>query len=53
MEEVELILKDINQALQSGTSAILILVENPWVDRLLDMIESVPGRTCWHAVRSQ
>lgn len=46
-------LKDINQALQPGTSAILILVENPWVEHLLDVIEPVPGKTFRHAVRSQ
>lgn len=46
-------LKDISQALQPGTSAILILVENPWLDRLLAVIEPVPGKTFRHVVRSQ
>lgn len=46
-------LKEINQALQPGTSAILILVENPWVDRLMDVVEPVPGKTFRKAVRSQ
>lgn len=46
-------LEEINQALQPGTSAILILVEYPWVDRLLAVIEPVPGKTFRHAVRSQ
>lgn len=46
-------LKDINQSLQPGTSAILVLVELPWLNRLLDVIEPVPGKTFRHAVRSQ
>ena len=46
-------LKEINLVLQPDTSAILILVENPWVERLLDVMEPFPGKTFRHAVRSQ
>ncbi len=46
-------LKDINQALKPGTSAILVLVERSWVERLLDVLEPSPGKTFRHAIRSQ
>lgn len=46
-------LKEINQALKPGSSAILILVEETWVGPLLETLEPAPGKLFRHALRAK
>jgi uncharacterized membrane protein len=45
-------LKDLRAALQPGTSAVLVIIDEQWKDALLHALEEHPGKLLRHALRS-